>query len=81
MKLVPGEGNSKGSLKEGDQVGVVYVMDTTAAPFHLAEEYHQFHNAIGIPFGLDYTKKQKQMARRAGRIGPTGCPEIGGLFR
>ena len=36
----------------------------------------QFHNGIGVPFGADYTQKQKQAAKQAGRIFPTGCPEM-----
>ena len=107
MKLVAGEGNVPGQLKEDDRIGVIYVLvstfslfficlhlqspsdlmsdliwmqDSSQAPFHLAEQYHQFHNGIGIPFGPEYTKRQKQVAQRMRRIGPTGCPEIGGLF-
>ena len=57
-----------------------FVQDSNLAGCHKAEQYHQFHNGIGIPFGPDYTKKQKQIAQRNKRIGPTGCPELGGLF-
>lgn len=56
------------------------LQDSNSAPFHLAEQYHQYHNGIGVPFGLDYTKKQKQIAKKERRIGPTGCPELGGFF-
>lgn len=56
------------------------MQDSNSANFYKAEQYHQFHNGIGVPFGLDYTKKQKQIAQRTNRIGPTGCPEVGGFF-
>ena len=59
---------------------LIWMQDSNQAPFHLAEQYHQFHNGIGVPFGPEYTKRQKQLAQRLRRIGPTGCPEIGGLF-
>lgn len=80
MNLVAGEGNKPGHLVEGDKVNTVYILDSNLVGFHQAEQYHQFHNGIGVPFGPEYTKKQKQIAQRNKRIGPTGCPEIGGLF-
>ncbi len=32
----------------------VWVLDSTALPFHLAENYHQFHDGIGKPFPPEY---------------------------
>lgn len=32
----------------------VWVLDSTALPFHLAEKYHQFHDGIGKPFPPEY---------------------------
>lgn len=56
------------------------LQDSNAANFYKAEQYHQFHNGIGVPFGPEYTKKQKQVAQRTKRIGPTGCPEVADFF-
>ena len=51
-------------------------MDSNKLPFHQAEQYHQFHNGIGVPFPAAYTQKQKASAKQAGRVYPTGCPEF-----
>ena len=54
--------------------------DSEKLPFHLAEQYHQFHNGIGHAFPPEYTQDQKAALEAAGRIHSTGCPEGGGWF-
>eukprot|EP00968_Pinguiococcus_pyrenoidosus_P021812 scaffold2923_cov313-Pinguiococcus_pyrenoidosus.AAC.20 len=45
MKLVAGAGNEPDTLLKR----LVYVMDSNAFPFHVAEVYHQFHNDFQSP--------------------------------
>ena len=76
MELLPGSGNDVSDPgREGDKLNKVYVVDSALLPFHQAEIYHQVPTGMGVPFGRDYTQGQKQIAQRAGRISPTGCPE------
>lgn len=81
MELREGDGNSpkEGDSKENDRFNTVWVLDSDKLPFYRAEDYHQFHDGIGVPFPPDYKVKQREAAAKAGRIGPTGCPE-GGFF-
>lgn len=78
MQLVEGQGNKyqRGKPSEDDKVNVVYIMDSDKMSFNLAETYHQFHNGIGKPFPSDYTRGQKQIAKKTGRIHSTGCPDL-----
>ncbi len=78
MQLVEGQGNvyQRGKPSEDDKVNVVYIMDSEKMSFNLAESYHQFHNGIGKPFPADYTRSQKQTAKKVGRIYSTGCPDL-----
>lgn len=41
----------KGKGDDGDTLGrkIVYVMDSTAFPFHQGELYHQYHNDFLTP--------------------------------
>lgn len=78
MELVAGNGNdAREKGREGDKINRVYVVDSDKLPFHKAELYHQYHNAMGKPFPRAYTQGMKQAAQDAGRIGTTGCPEFG----
>lgn len=81
MELREGDGNSpkEGDAKENDRFNTVWVLDADKLPFYRAEDYHQFHDGIGAAFPKDYKVEQRAAAQKAGRIGPTGCPE-GGLF-
>ena len=78
MQLVEGKGNvyQRGKPSEDDKINVVYVMDSESMSFNLAETYHQFHNGIGKPFPWEYTRGQKQIAKKTGRIFSTGCPDL-----
>lgn len=78
MELIAGSGNNaRDKDREGDKINRVYVVDSDKLPFHKAELYHQYHNAMGKPFPRAYTQGMKQVAQDAGRIGTTGCPEFG----
>ena len=52
MQLREGRGNAfeAGKPREGDELNVVWVVDSNALPFYRAERYHQFHNGIGEAF-------------------------------
>lgn len=55
MELRAGDGNSPADgAAEGDRFNTVWILDTGALPFHLAEKYHQFHDGIGKPFPPEY---------------------------
>mmetsp|Transcript_19264 Transcript_19264/g.58164 ORF Transcript_19264/g.58164 Transcript_19264/m.58164 type:complete len:324 (-) Transcript_19264:298-1269(-) len=81
MDLREGDGNSPkdGDVNEPDRFNTVWILDSNKLPFYRAEDYHQFHDGIGHPFSADYKVEQRAAAEKAGRIGPTGCPE-GGFF-
>jgi len=49
MELREGHG-SGGQAREGDEVGVVWVVDSQQLPFYRAERYHQFHPGAGLAF-------------------------------
>jgi hypothetical protein len=70
-------GGGKGEVvEEGDEINVVWVVDSTARPFYRAEVYHQFHNGLGKAFPASYTRDLKTTALQSGIIGGTGCPEL-----
>lgn len=79
MILKEGKGNefkAWGQPTEDDLTNVVWVVDSEKLPFFRAEAYHQFHNGIGAAFPKEYTGDLKDKAMQAGKIGPTGCPEL-----
>lgn len=78
MQLREGRGNQHkgGEPQEGDELNVVWVVDSGALPFYQAERYHQFHNGMGKSFGTAYTRDLKQSMMKAGKLDPTGCPEF-----
>lgn len=76
MELRAGRGRG-GDSNEGDELGVVWVVDSSTLPFHRAERYHQFHPGLGMEaFPASYTRDLKAAVAAAGRIDPTGCPEL-----
>lgn len=78
MDIRPGQGNSfkEGKPTEDDLFNVAWVVDSNARPFYRGEAYHQFHNGLGKLFPLDYTISLKNKFAKAGKIAPTGCPEL-----
>eukprot|EP00195_Chlamydomonas_chlamydogama_P012112 CAMPEP_0202897334 /NCGR_PEP_ID=MMETSP1392-20130828/6121_1 /ASSEMBLY_ACC=CAM_ASM_000868 /TAXON_ID=225041 /ORGANISM="Chlamydomonas chlamydogama, Strain SAG 11-48b" /LENGTH=296 /DNA_ID=CAMNT_0049582943 /DNA_START=108 /DNA_END=999 /DNA_ORIENTATION=- len=79
MELREGRGGAWASWNrptEDDLLNVVWVVDSNQLPFYRAERYHQFHNGIGKAFPSEYTQSLKEAVARAGRIDPTGCPEL-----
>jgi hypothetical protein len=42
----------------------------------LAACRHQFHDGLGYGFPDSYKKVLKGQVAKAGRVGPTGCPEF-----
>jgi len=67
----------EGSGDDGDNLNVVWVMDTNRFPFYRAEQYHQFHRGLGREsFPPEYLRDLKQAQAKLGRIDPTGCPEV-----
>jgi peptide methionine sulfoxide reductase MsrA len=78
MRLAAGAGGGPGPdgrPLEGDELNTVWVVDSSVLPFHPAEQYHQFHDEVGRTFPRAY-KELKKAAAAAGRVGPTGCPEV-----
>jgi peptide methionine sulfoxide reductase MsrA len=61
---------------EGDEVGVVWVVDSSRLPFYRAEQYHQYHRGLEGAFPASYLRGQREVALKAGRIEPTGCLEF-----
>eukprot|EP00879_Flechtneria_rotunda_P005275 GHRR01005561.1.p1 GENE.GHRR01005561.1~~GHRR01005561.1.p1 ORF type:complete len:301 (+),score=93.10 GHRR01005561.1:176-1078(+) len=78
MELRVGRGNvyEQGVPKEGDDINVVWVVDSNELPFYRAEVYHQFHNGLGKQFSPQYTRELKSAVAAQGKIGPTGCLEL-----
>eukprot|EP00775_Hariotina_reticulata_P010784 gene10784-10941_t len=78
MELKPGQGNvyQKGRPSEGDELNVVWVVDSSELPFYRAEQYHQMHNGLGKVFSPAYTQDLKAAMAAAGKIDPTGCLEV-----
>jgi len=65
-----------GAPVEGDEINVVWVVDSEQLPFYRAEVYHQFHNGLGKAFPAAYTRDLKAAVTATGKIGPTGCLEL-----
>lgn len=65
-----------GAPREGDEINVVWVVDSKQLPFYRAEVYHQFHNGLGKAFPAAYTRDLKAAVAATGKIGPTGCLEL-----
>ncbi|KAI8473868.1 MAG: hypothetical protein J3K34DRAFT_409441 [Monoraphidium minutum] len=83
MELREGSGNAYegGGIgarpTEGDELGVVWVVDSGSLPFYRAERYHQFHPGLGMEsFPASYTRDLKAAVAATGKIDPTGCPEL-----
>ncbi|WIA37212.1 hypothetical protein OEZ86_014164 [Tetradesmus obliquus] len=78
MELREGKGNvyERGQAVEGDEINVVWVVDSDELPFYRAEVYHQFHNGLGKAFSPAYTRDLKQAVLSTGKIAPTGCLEV-----
>uniref|UniRef100_A0A383W0J3 peptide-methionine (S)-S-oxide reductase n=1 Tax=Tetradesmus obliquus TaxID=3088 RepID=A0A383W0J3_TETOB len=78
MELREGKGNvyERGQPVEGDEINVVWVVDSDELPFYRAEVYHQFHNGLGKAFSPAYTRDLKQAVLSTGKIAPTGCLEV-----
>jgi peptide methionine sulfoxide reductase MsrA len=74
---IGGEASSLASgADEGDEIGVVWVVDSAKLPFYRAEQYHQYHRGLEGSFPASYLKGQRDVALKAGRIDPTGCLEF-----
>ncbi|KAF5843306.1 hypothetical protein DUNSADRAFT_108 [Dunaliella salina] len=78
MELREGSGNVWNGNKpsEDDILNVVWVVDSKQLPFYRAEKYHQYHTGMGKMFPWEYLVDMKNAAAKAGKIGPTGCPEL-----
>ena len=79
MTLKPGTGNRfvGGRATEGDDLGVVWVYDSDALPFHRAEAWHQAHAGMEGSFPPSYLVDQKRALVASGRAVPVpGCPEL-----
>jgi peptide methionine sulfoxide reductase MsrA len=68
--------SSASGADEGDEIGVVWVVDSSKLPFYRAEQYHQYHRGLEGSFPASYLKGQRDVALKAGRIDPTGCLEF-----
>ncbi|GFR42666.1 hypothetical protein Agub_g3477 [Astrephomene gubernaculifera] len=78
MVLREGRGNDmeRGRPTEDDVLNSVWVVDSDQLPFHRAERYHQFHHGLGKLFPLEYVRDLRNAVAGAGRMEPTGCPEL-----
>jgi len=66
---------AKGKGDDPDRRSLVFVMDTAEYPFHIGEQYHQFHD--GFNFGENYPAKYNDLASqlaKAGTLGTSSCP-------
>lgn len=66
---------AKGKGDDPDRRALVFVMDTTEFPFHIAEQYHQYHD--GFNFGENYPASYNNLADRQakqGILGASDCP-------
>lgn len=74
LDFAAGKGNS-GWLGDGDARATVFVMDTNAFPFFVAEPYHQFHD--GFAEGEDYPESYNRLGStylKEKRFANSGCP-------
>lgn len=84
MQLREGQGRASeiggagagGGADEGDELSVVWVVDSSKLPFYRAEQYHQYHRGMEGSFPASYLKEQRDVALKQGRIDPTGCLEF-----
>mmetsp|Transcript_19957 Transcript_19957/g.60439 ORF Transcript_19957/g.60439 Transcript_19957/m.60439 type:complete len:116 (-) Transcript_19957:130-477(-) len=71
FKLVAGKGNEPDTLLKK----TVYVMDTKAFPFHVAEVYHQFHDDFqSASYGKAYNNLRTDLYDD-NILQVTGCPD------
>jgi hypothetical protein len=73
MELREGRG-SGGSAREGDEVGVVWVVDSARLPFYRAERYHQFHPGECLLWGWGVREWGGQRRKTAPRPAATREP-------
>eukprot|EP00542_Grammatophora_oceanica_P020777 CAMPEP_0194052678 /NCGR_PEP_ID=MMETSP0009_2-20130614/46505_1 /TAXON_ID=210454 /ORGANISM="Grammatophora oceanica, Strain CCMP 410" /LENGTH=294 /DNA_ID=CAMNT_0038700397 /DNA_START=31 /DNA_END=915 /DNA_ORIENTATION=+ len=74
-----------GKGDDADKPKVVFIMDSDVFPFHVAEQYHQFHD--GFNFGEDYPPKYNGLGGKFAKAGEDfgSCPNgmlgvgIGGI--
>ena len=66
---------ARGSGNDPDKRALVFVMDTADFPFHVAEQYHQFHD--GFARGENYPNSYNDLAQtlaKQGILGTSDCP-------
>jgi len=71
LKLVDGKGNEPDTLGKK----IIYVMDSDKFPFYTGEVYHQFHNDMIEKYPKEYNNLMPKLYQ-AGKLEPTGCPDI-----
>ena len=66
---------AKGKGDDPDRRALVFVMDTSEFPFHVAERYHQYHDGfnIGENYPLSYNNLADRQAKQ-GTLGTSDCP-------
>lgn len=66
---------AKGKGDDPDRRALVFIMDTSEFPFHIAERYHQYHDGFNI--GENYPALYNDLAdlqAKQGTLGTSGCP-------
>lgn len=64
-----------GKGNDGDLRAVSFIMDSDKFPFHIAEQYHQFHD--GFNFNENYPNSYNDLAgklAKEGNLEQSGCP-------
>jgi peptide methionine sulfoxide reductase MsrA len=66
---------AKGKGDDPDRRALVFVMDTADFPFHVAEQYHQFHDGFNLNenYPASYNKLAGFLAKE-GTLGKSDCP-------